>query len=65
MESVKAASDVYSPVSGEVVEVNEVRAFICCPLIAKIESLVTGQRLPSNDSGVGGYPEEDIEEKIT
>lgn len=45
VESVKAASDVYSPVSGEVLEVNEVRAFICCSLIAKIEFSVTRQGL--------------------
>jgi glycine cleavage system H lipoate-binding protein len=30
VESVKAASDVYSPVGGEVLEVNSVRNFPCC-----------------------------------
>lgn len=31
VESVKAASDVYMPVAGEVVEVNSVSSLVVCP----------------------------------
>ena len=36
VESVKAASDVYTPVSGEIVEVNAVRALLICMNVVEL-----------------------------